>query len=108
MSAFLWFTPTKDTMISPTCQQRRNSVFPMPYLPSFWGIYARKDVPEPIKRVLSDVCKKIFDDPDFRKGIQKLGGQPRYGGPDFIRAAIKKTDEIGIPILKELGLYVGK
>lgn len=82
--------------------------FPDTVLPSFWGIYVRKDISEPIKKVLSDLCKKISEDPDFRKGIEKLGGQPRYGDPDFIRAAIKRTEEIGIPLLKEMGLYVGK
>jgi tripartite-type tricarboxylate transporter receptor subunit TctC len=66
----------------------------------------RKDVPEPIKKAFADVSKKIAEDPDFPKGIEKVGGQPRYASPDFIRASTKKLEEIGVPILKELGLYV--
>ena len=73
-------------------------------MPSHWGIYIHKDIPEPIKKVLSDLCKKVYDDPEFRKNIEKLGDQPRFGDPDFIRAAMKRQADIGIPILKELGL----
>jgi tripartite-type tricarboxylate transporter receptor subunit TctC len=81
--------------------------FPDAAFPSFWGIYVRKDVPEPIKKVLADLCKKIAEDPDYRKGIERMGGgQVRYAGPEFIREAIKKLEQIGIPVLKELGLYV--
>ena len=82
--------------------------FPDAALPSYWGIYVRRDTPETVKKVLADVSKKIFDDPDFRKGIARLGGQTRYGDPEFIREAIKKQEKIGIPILKELGLLVEK
>jgi tripartite-type tricarboxylate transporter receptor subunit TctC len=82
--------------------------FPDAAMPSFWGLYIRKDTPEPIKKVLADVSRKMSEDPELRKGIERLGGQPRYGGPDFIRAAIKKQEDIGIPVLKELGLYVEK
>jgi tripartite-type tricarboxylate transporter receptor subunit TctC len=32
---------------------------------SYWGIYVRKEAPEPIKKVLSDLCKKVYDDPEF-------------------------------------------
>ena len=30
------------------------------------------------------------------------------GGPDFIMEAIKRSEDIGVPLLKELGLYVEK
>jgi tripartite-type tricarboxylate transporter receptor subunit TctC len=80
--------------------------FPDAALPSYWGIYVRKDVPEPIKKALTDVSRKIAEDPDFPKGIERVGGQPRYANPDFIRASTRKLEEIGVPILKELGLYV--
>ena len=73
-------------------------------MPSHWGIYVHKDMPEPIKKVLFDLCKKVYDDPEFQKHIEKVGDQPRFGDPDFIRAAIKRQEENGIPILKELGL----
>ena len=82
--------------------------FPEAFLPSFWGLYIRKDTPAPLRSALIDVCKKIAEDPDMRKGIEKLGGQPRYGGPDFVIEEIKRLEEIGVPLLKELGLYVEK
>jgi tripartite-type tricarboxylate transporter receptor subunit TctC len=78
--------------------------FPDAAITSFWGMYVRKDMPEPIKKVLSDLCKKVYDDPEFRKNIEKMGEQPRFGDPEFIRAAIKRQADIGVPILKELGL----
>jgi tripartite-type tricarboxylate transporter receptor subunit TctC len=59
-------------------------------MPSYWGIYVRKEVPEPVKKVLSDLCKKVYDDPEFWGNIEKLGDQPHYDDPDFIRAAIKR------------------
>jgi tripartite-type tricarboxylate transporter receptor subunit TctC len=77
-------------------------------LPSFWGLYIRKDTPALMKNVLTDMCKKIAEDPELKKGIEKLGGQPRYGGPDFVMEAIKRSEDIGVPLLKELGLYVEK
>jgi tripartite-type tricarboxylate transporter receptor subunit TctC len=42
-------------------------------MPSYLGIYVRKDVLEPIKKVLSDLCKKVYDDPEFWGNIEKLG-----------------------------------
>ncbi len=82
--------------------------FPQANLPSFWGLYARKDIPSPAKRALTDLCRKIAEDPDFKKGVEKLGGVPRYAGPEFIMESIKRGEEIGVPLLKELGLYVEK
>jgi hypothetical protein len=52
--------------------------------------------------------KKTYDDPRFKKGIKKIGEEPRYGGPELMRNAIQKAEEVSIPILKEFGLYVGK
>lgn len=81
--------------------------FPEAALPTYWAIYVRKDTPESIKKALTALSKKIVEDPRFKRDIEKLGGQPRYGGPEFVMAAIKKQEEVGIPILKEVGLYVG-
>jgi tripartite-type tricarboxylate transporter receptor subunit TctC len=52
--------------------------------------------------------KKTYEDPEFKKGIEKLGEEPKYGGPELMREAIKKSEEVSVPILKEFGLYVGK
>ena len=82
--------------------------FPQANLPSFWGLYIRKDTPAPVKNALTDMCKKLTEDPELKKGIEKLGGVPRYGGPEFITEAMKRGEDIGVPVLKELGLYVEK
>lgn len=75
---------------------------------TFVGLYAHKNTPEDIKNFLIDVFKKTYEDTEFKKGIEKLGEQPRFEGPEFMKEAIKKGEEIGVPIIKELGLYVGK
>jgi tripartite-type tricarboxylate transporter receptor subunit TctC len=72
------------------------------------GLYVHKDTPEPIKKILIDAFKKTYENPEFRKGLANFGEEPRYGGPEFITDAIKKGEEVGVPIIKELGLYVGK
>ncbi len=82
--------------------------FPQANLPSFWGLYIRKDTPPAIRNAMTDWCKKLQDDPELKKGIEKLGGVPRYGGPEFVTDAMKRGEEIGVPLLKELGLYVEK
>jgi tripartite-type tricarboxylate transporter receptor subunit TctC len=82
--------------------------FPEAAIPSFVGLYAHKSTPEDIKKTLTDALKKTYEDPEFKKGIEKLGEEPRFGGPEFMKEAIKKGGEVGVPILKELGLYVGK
>ncbi len=72
------------------------------------GLYAHKNTPENIKKTLIDLFKKVLDDPELKKGIEKVGETPRLEGPEYVRESIKKGEEAGIPILKELGLYVEK
>ena len=82
--------------------------YPKAAIPSFVGLYAHKDTPEDIKQTLMDAFKKTFEDPDFKKGMNKVGEIPRYGGPDLMTKAIQQSEEVSVPILKEFGLYVGK
>ncbi len=77
-------------------------------IPSFIGIYAHKDTLENIKKTLFDAFKKTCEDPEFKKGIENIGEKLRFGGPEFMKEAIRKSAEVSIPILKEFGLYVGK
>jgi tripartite-type tricarboxylate transporter receptor subunit TctC len=77
-------------------------------LATFNGLYAHKNTPEDAKKALLDVFKKIYEDPEFKKGIERMGDEPRFGGPEFIKEAIKKGEEAGVPIIKELGLYIEK
>lgn len=77
-------------------------------LMTFGGLYAHKNTPEDIRRILLDVFTKTLMDPELKKGIQNLGDEPRFEGPEFMKESIKKGEEVGIPIIKELGLYVEK
>ena len=72
------------------------------------GLYAHKDTPENIKQTLFNAFKKVSEDPEFKKGIERMGDEPRFGGPEFVRDAIRQAEEAGVPIIKELGLYLGK
>ena len=74
----------------------------------FVGIYAHKDTPEEIKRTLFNALKKTYDDPEFQKGCRELGYELRFGEPEFIKEEIKRGVEVGVPLLKELGLYLEK
>jgi len=77
-------------------------------LPTVVGLYAHKDTPPEVQKKLLDAFKKTYDDPEFKKGLGKLGEQPRWGGPEFMREAIKNAEDVSVPLLKEFGLYVGK
>jgi hypothetical protein len=33
--------------------------------------------------------------------------EPKFGGPDFMMEAIRNSESLAVPILKEFGLYVG-
>ena len=77
-------------------------------LATFNGLYAHRNTPEDVKKTLLDLFKKIYEDPEFKKGIERMGDEPRFGGPEFIKEAIKKGEEAGVPIIKELGLYLEK
>jgi hypothetical protein len=35
-----------------------------------------------------------------------MGEEPKFEGPDYMKESIVKAEEINVPILKELGLYV--
>jgi len=78
-------------------------------LNTYCGLFMHKDTPEEIKKILIEAFRKTYEDPEFRKGIiEKVGDEPRFGGPEFMSEAIKRSEQVGVPWLKELGLYVGK
>jgi tripartite-type tricarboxylate transporter receptor subunit TctC len=74
---------------------------------TFSGIWARKDTPENIKKILFEAFKKTYEDPEFKKGMERIGEGMRFGGREFVMESIKKDEEVAVPILKELGLYAG-
>jgi tripartite-type tricarboxylate transporter receptor subunit TctC len=75
---------------------------------TFVGLYGHKGIPEETKKILVDTFRKISEDPEFKKGIERIGDEPRFEGPEFLKGAIRRGEEVGVPIIKELGLYVGK
>jgi tripartite-type tricarboxylate transporter receptor subunit TctC len=77
-------------------------------LRSFWGLFVHKNTPEGVKKTLFDAFKKAFQDSEFKTKVENTGEIPRFEGPEFMKEAIKKSERIGVPIIKELGLYVGQ
>jgi tripartite-type tricarboxylate transporter receptor subunit TctC len=71
------------------------------------GVWVHKDTPGEVKKILTDTFKKAFEDPEFKKGIEKIGDEPRFGGPEKMMELIKIQEEVSVPVLKELGIYVG-
>ncbi|OGP61674.1 MAG: hypothetical protein A2169_00435 [Deltaproteobacteria bacterium RBG_13_47_9] len=78
--------------------------FPNPIL-MYHGFYIHKDTPKDIKDILFNAFKKTFEYPEFKKLAENIGMEPLFGGPEFMSESIKKAEEVGVPILKELGLY---
>jgi tripartite-type tricarboxylate transporter receptor subunit TctC len=74
----------------------------------YTGFYIHKDTPPDVKKTISDAFGKVTEDPEFKKTVEKLGEELKLGGPDFIKEAIKGAEDVGIPIVKQLGLYKGK
>ena len=77
-------------------------------LPTYVGLYVHKDTPAETKKILLDVMTNTYQNPEFRKGLEALGEEPKFGGPDFMTEAIRNSESIAVPILKEFGMYVGK
>lgn len=73
-----------------------------------WGLFVHKDTSEEIKKTLMDAFKWTYEQPEFKKGADNLGEEAKFGGPEYIKESIKRAEEICVPIIKELGLYVGK
>ena len=74
----------------------------------YCGYFIHQDTPNESKKILIDALKKTYEDPEFKKKLEKVGDELRYEGPEFIKEVITKGEEMSVPILKELGLYVGK
>jgi tripartite-type tricarboxylate transporter receptor subunit TctC len=78
------------------------------FLPAYQTFFIHKNTPANIRKTLVDACKKIYDDPAFQSGLARINVDPRWEEPDAINESIRKSVVIVVPILKELGLYVGK
>jgi tripartite-type tricarboxylate transporter receptor subunit TctC len=96
----------KDTATIPCSSELGFPEFGM--LSTLAGIYLHKETPRDIVKILSDAFRKTSENPEVAKSIEKIGEEPRFGGPEFMKETIKKCEETSVPILKELGLYLGK
>jgi tripartite-type tricarboxylate transporter receptor subunit TctC len=105
---FLLFYTDKRYEDHPDVPTAEELGYPEAVLPTYVGLYVHKNTPPDVLKRLREVFKKIYDDPEFKKGIERMGEVPKWGGPEFIQAGIKHQEKVGIPILKELGLYVDK
>lgn len=72
------------------------------------GLFVHKNTPEEIKKTLINTFRKVYEDPEFRKGVEKVGEEPTFGEPKLMYQSIADLEEVGVPILKELGLYKGR
>jgi tripartite-type tricarboxylate transporter receptor subunit TctC len=70
------------------------------------GLFVHKNVPDEIKTLLVETSKKIYEDPQFKKGLSNFGEEVVFGGPDYMKKSIEDAKEVGIPFVKKLGLYV--
>jgi tripartite-type tricarboxylate transporter receptor subunit TctC len=82
-------------------------------LVSFIAWLTRKEAPESVKKPLMDAFRKICEDPEFKRRIEDLGGDPISKeaiarGPEFFKQTVRQAEEVSVPILKEFGLYAGK
>jgi tripartite-type tricarboxylate transporter receptor subunit TctC len=70
------------------------------------GLFIHKNTPEEIKRTLINTFEKIYQDPQFKEKLINFGEEPLFGGPEFFNKSIQDAREVGIPLIKKLGLYV--
>ena len=75
-------------------------------LKSSLALWVHKEAPENTKNILLDTARKVSGEQGFKDAIQRVGARPKFGGPEYVNQKIKDGEEIGVPILKELGLYV--
>jgi len=69
-------------------------------------IVAHRDVPAERIKVLHDVFRKAIEDPEFRKLAEESGLNAVYFSPQTVEDGIVKTERIGVPVLKELNMFV--
>ncbi len=72
------------------------------------GLFIHKQTPKNIQDILLAGFKKTYEDPAFKGGVEKLGDELRFEEPEFTKDRIKKAVVVAIPLLKEIGLYVGE
>jgi tripartite-type tricarboxylate transporter receptor subunit TctC len=105
---YLFFYSDKRFSDQPDVPTAIEIGFPETSMPVSFGVYIHKNTPEDIKKKLVNGLKKISEDPACAQGIERFLEVPRFGGPEYMRATIKQIEEVGVPVLKEIGLYIAK
>lgn len=75
-------------------------------LNSIVAVAAHKDTPPERFAFLEDAFRKATEDPEFKAMAKKMGLRAVYTGPQAAAEGVEKTRALGVPLLKELGLYV--
>jgi tripartite-type tricarboxylate transporter receptor subunit TctC len=75
-------------------------------IPTRFGISVHKNTPGEIKKTLVEAFRKTYESLEFKAGIEKIGEEPKFGGPEEMKDSIRSLEKYAVPILKELGLYV--
>ena len=69
-------------------------------------LYIHKDTPVNRMKKLHEVMKKTVEDPEFAKILDSLGQKSEYVSPEIVKEIVLKAENMGVPLLKELGLFV--
>lgn len=70
------------------------------------GLCVHKDTPPDRVKKLHDSLKKAIEDPEFRKVLDDMGLKCGYISPQGMEENISEAERIGVPLLKELKLFV--
>ena len=73
---------------------------------SLLSIVVNKDVPAERVAYLHDTFKRAIDDPEFHKLADDMGLKAQYTGPQAAEEGVLKMEKLGVPLLKELKLFV--
>lgn len=88
----------------PTAREKGLSEFDI--LNSIVAVATHADVPADRFNFLVDAFRKATLDPEFKAMGKKMGLNVVYTPPQQAEEGVQKTRAVGIPLLKQLGLYV--
>ncbi len=71
------------------------------------SVIAHKDIPADRLKYLEDAFRRAAEDPDFKKAAKDTGLQAVSIRPQEVEDGIVALKKMGIPLLKEMNLYVG-
>lgn len=69
-------------------------------------LYIHKDTPANRVKKLHDLMKKTVEDPEFVKILDSIGQKSEYVSSETVKEVVLKAENLGVPLLKELGLFV--